>query len=74
MRRIHIVGTSGSGKTTLARELAARLTISHVELDAFQWQPEWTPLEQGIFRARLAEALAGDSGSDCGPRKSAPRG
>jgi adenylate kinase family enzyme len=61
MRRIHIVGTSGSGKTTLARQLAARLAIPHVELDAFQWQPDWTPLDQDIFRARLAEALAGDS-------------
>lgn len=60
MRRIHIVGTSGSGKTTLARQLAALLDIPHVEMDAFQWQPGWAPLDKEIFRERLAEALAGD--------------
>lgn len=60
MRRIAIVGTSGSGKTTLARQLAALLGVPHVELDAFQWQPDWTPLDQGSFRERLAEALADD--------------
>ena len=60
MRRIHIVGTSGSGKTTLARQLAALLALPHVELDAFQWQPGWTPLDKDIFRERLAGALTGD--------------
>ncbi len=60
MRRIVIGGTSGSGKTTLARELATLLDIPHVELDAFQWQPGWTPLDKDIFRDQLALALAGD--------------
>ena len=35
-RRVAVVGTSGSGKTTLARNLAQRLAITHVELDAIQ--------------------------------------
>ncbi len=60
MRRIVIVGTSGSGKTTLASQLATLLDISHVELDALQWQPGWTPLDKDVFRERLAEALSGD--------------
>jgi adenylate kinase family enzyme len=42
MRRIHVVGTSGSGKTTLARQIAERLDIPHVELDALHWEPHWT--------------------------------
>jgi adenylate kinase family enzyme len=60
MRRIHIIGTSGSGKTTLASQLAAMLDIPHVELDAIQWQPDWTPLDKDAFRERLAEALSED--------------
>ena len=60
MRRIHVIGTSGSGKTTLARHLAALLGVPHVELDAFQWQSDWTPLDKGVFRERLAEALSAD--------------
>lgn len=60
MRRINIVGTSGSGKTTLARQLAAQLNISHVELDAFQWEPDWAPADKVTLRARVVEALVGD--------------
>jgi adenylate kinase family enzyme len=61
MRRICIVGTSGSGKTTLARQLAERLNIPHVELDALFWQPGWGSTEEAVFRARVTEALAGDA-------------
>ena len=32
--RIVVLGSSGSGKTALARELAARIGATHVELDA----------------------------------------
>ncbi len=43
MQRIYVVGTTGSGKTTLARQLARRLGISHLELDALHWDANWTP-------------------------------
>ena len=58
-RRIVVVGTSGSGKTTVARNLARRLGIPHVELDALHWDPDWTPAPD--FRERVTEALSGDA-------------
>lgn len=62
-QRFAVVGTSGSGKTTLARGIAAALGIPHVELDALHWEPGWTPASLDVFRARTAEALAGESWS-----------
>jgi len=61
MHRISVVGTSCSGKTTLARELAARLGLPHVEIDALYWGPGWRGLPMATFRARLEDALAADS-------------
>src|ERR687887_458709 len=58
--KIVVIGTSGSGKTTVARELARRLGVPHVELDALYHGPGWTetPVEQ--FRRRVAAATAAD--------------
>ena len=60
-RRIAIVGTSGSGKTTLAQQLARRLGIPHIELDALHWEPNWTPAPLEVFRERTAQALSGEA-------------
>jgi adenylate kinase family enzyme len=60
MRRINVVGTSCSGKTTLARELARRLDVPHVEIDALFWGPNWTPVPTEVFRTRLISALEDD--------------
>jgi adenylate kinase family enzyme len=59
-QRISIVGTTGSGKTTLARQVAEYFQISHVELDALHWEPNWTPATAQVFRDRVTEALSGD--------------
>lgn len=59
-QRIAIVGTTGSGKTTLARQIAQRGQIPHVELDALQWEPNWTPAEPQVFRDRVTVALSGE--------------
>ncbi len=60
MERINITGTSCSGKTTLSRAVSQRLGMPHVELDALFWGPDWTPVPADTFRARVAEAVAGD--------------
>lgn len=57
MRRVAVVGNSGSGKTTLARELADRLGVPYVELDAIFHQPGWQELPKDQFRARVSELV-----------------
>lgn len=58
MRRIVVVGNSGAGKTTLARELAHRLGLVHIELDALFHQPGWSPRDGDEFRADVIERMA----------------
>ena len=60
-RRIVVVGTTGCGKTTLARQLAQRLAIPHVELDALHWDPGWTPAPPDLFRERTTQALSSET-------------
>jgi adenylate kinase family enzyme len=60
VRRISVVGNSGSGKTTLARALSEALAVPHLELDAVFHQPNWEPLDNDLFRARVAEFIAAD--------------
>ncbi len=61
MRRVSVVGNTGSGKTRLAKQLAARLGVPHLELDAIFHQPNWTPLPTDEFRARVAAVVADDA-------------
>ena len=57
MRRINVKGTSGSGKTTFAQELARRLGVPYVELDALHHGPNWSEPTDEEFRARVREAM-----------------
>jgi adenylate kinase family enzyme len=61
MQRISIVGTGGSGKTTLARNVAQRLQVPHIELDALNWGPNWTPAPAEVLRERVEAAVSGES-------------
>lgn len=55
---IAVVGPTGSGKSTLAQELAGRLGLRFVELDALYWQPGWRPAALPAFRQNVQAALA----------------
>jgi len=56
-RRINVKGTSGSGKSTFARELARRLELPYVELDALHHGPNWAEPTDDEFRARVRTAM-----------------
>jgi adenylate kinase family enzyme len=56
-RRINVKGTSGSGKSTFAKELAGRLELPYVELDALHHGPNWSEPTDEEFRARVGEAM-----------------
>jgi adenylate kinase family enzyme len=61
MRRVSVVGGSCSGKTTFGRRLAAILDVPFVELDALNWEPNWTMADVTTFQQRIRDATAGDA-------------
>ncbi|MCP9487407.1 MAG: AAA family ATPase [Gaiellaceae bacterium MAG52_C11] len=62
MRRFAILSSaSGSGKTTVGRELAHRLDIPFIELDALNHGPNWIEASAEELRARVEPIVAGDA-------------
>ena len=57
MKRVNLKGTSGSGKSTFGVELARRLELPYVELDALHHGPNWSEPTDEEFRARVHEAM-----------------
>jgi len=60
MRRVNVVGTSGSGKTTFGAEIARRLGVPHIELDALSWEANWVTVPPDVLRERVAAAVSAD--------------
>lgn len=56
-RRINVKGTSGAGKTTFAADLARRLDLPWIELDALYHGPNWSEPTVEEFRARVRAAM-----------------
>jgi adenylate kinase family enzyme len=56
-RRFVVYGPPGAGKSTLAERMSRVTGLSHIELDAIFWKPNWTesPIEE--FRANVSAAL-----------------
>ena len=61
-RTIVVKGTSGAGKSTFAVELARRLRLAYVELDALHHGPNWSEPTPDEFCARVREAIAAAPG------------
>lgn len=60
-RRIVVVGPSCAGKSTLGMELARRLNLPFIELDALFWQENWGRPTDEHFCELLRGAHAGDA-------------
>jgi adenylate kinase family enzyme len=58
MQRVAVVGVTGVGKTMFAATLSQRLGVPHIELDSLYWQPNWTPPDRDVFRARIVAEVA----------------
>ena len=58
MRRVSVVGGSCTGKTTTSRELARRLGVPHIELDALHHDPGWEEASADVLQARVDAAFA----------------
>jgi adenylate kinase family enzyme len=59
MRRVAIIASaSGNGKTTLGRELAARMGVVFVELDALVHGPGWSETPDEVLVAQVEPILA----------------
>jgi adenylate kinase family enzyme len=61
VRRVAVIASaSGNGKTTFGRELARRLDVQFVELDALVHGPGWTETPDDELRAIVEPVLADD--------------
>src|SRR5688500_12440346 len=60
MQRILVIGSGGAGKSTFAAELARRLALPLIHLDALYWKSEWTPTPKDKWARLVAKAAAGE--------------
>jgi adenylate kinase family enzyme len=56
-KRVNVKGISGSGKSTFAGELARRLELPCIELDALHHGPNWSEPTAEEFRTKVQKAM-----------------
>jgi adenylate kinase family enzyme len=56
-RKINVKGTSGAGKTTFSVDIAHRLNLTYIALDALYHGPNWSEPTIEEFRARVRTAM-----------------
>jgi adenylate kinase family enzyme len=56
--RVNVKGISGSGKSTFAHELAERLGVPYLEIDAIHHGPNWTEATPEELQARIRDFMA----------------
>ena len=57
MKRVNVKGISGSGKSTCAVELARRLELPYIELDALHHGPNWSEPTAEEFQTQVRDAM-----------------
>jgi adenylate kinase family enzyme len=61
MRKVAVIASaSGNGKTTVGRELARRLDVPFIELDALVHGPGWVETPDDELRAKVEPIVASD--------------
>ena len=57
--RVNVKGISGSGKSTFSRQLAERLVVPYLEIDAIHHGPNWTEASAEELQTRVRDFMAG---------------
>lgn len=60
--RVNLVGVSGSGKSTVGQELARKLGVPYVEVDALNHGPNWTEATPEELRAKVEATMDAGAG------------
>lgn len=61
MRKVAVIASaSGNGKTTFGREVARRLDVPFIEMDALVHGPGWTETPDDELRAKVEPIVASD--------------
>lgn len=56
-RHIIVCGSTCSGKTTLAANIARRINVPHIEIDAIFWKTDWEETPDDELRAAISAAV-----------------